>query len=127
MERRGQRVLLQVQDSGVGITDENQRHIFEGLFPTQEAELYSSKRPYDFNAGGKGLDLFRMRVYGQRFGFGLSMESRRCTHLPTDRALCSGKISSCPHCHGREDCSASGGSTFCVSFPASGEGPSRDI
>jgi signal transduction histidine kinase len=127
MERRGQRVLLQVQDSGVGITDENQRHVFEGLFPTQEAELYSSKRPYDFNAGGKGLDLFRMRVYGQRFGFGLSMESRRCAHLPTDRALCSGKISLCPHCQGPEDCSASGGSTFCVSFPVSGEGPSRDI
>ncbi len=127
MERRGQEVLLQVQDSGVGITDENQRHIFEGFFPTQEAELYSSKRPYDFNAGGKGLDLFRMRVYGQRFGFGLSMESRRCTHLPTDRDLCKGKISLCMHCQGPEDCSASGGSTFCVSFPVSREGPLGDI
>jgi len=119
-EQRGQQILLRVQDSGVGITDENQRHIFDGLFPTQEAELYSSKRPYDFNAGGKGLDLFRMKVYGWRFGFGLSMRSRRCAHLPTDRDLCSGRISLCPHCQGPEDCSASGESTFSVSFPVSG-------
>jgi len=121
IEQRDQQVLLQVQDSGVGITDENQRHIFEGLFPTQETELYSSRRPYDFNAGGKGLDLLRMKVYGQRFGFDLSVESQRCIHLPTDRALCSGRISACPYCQGHEGCSASGGSTFCVSFPVSGE------
>jgi len=120
MELRDQQVLVQIQDSGVGITDENQRHIFEGFFPTQETELYSSKRPYDFNAGGKGLDLFRMKVYGQRFGFDLWVESRRCIHLPTDRDLCSGKISVCPYCKGPEDCSASGGSTFCVSLPVSG-------
>jgi signal transduction histidine kinase len=119
-EKRGQQILLRVQDSGVGITDENQKYIFDGLFPTQEVELYSSKRPYDFNAGGKGLDLFRMKVYGWRFGFGLAMESRRCAHLPTDRDLCSGRISLCPHCQGPEDCSDSGGSTFSVSFPVSG-------
>lgn len=117
MERGEHEVLLQVQDSGVGITDENQRHIFEGLFPTQETELYSSKRPYDFNAGGKGLNLFRMRIYGQRFGFRLSVNSRRCIHLPTDRDLCWGKISACPHCQRAEDCLASGGSTFSVSLP----------
>ncbi len=127
MEQRGQEILLRVQDSGVGITDENQRHIFDGLFPTQEAELYSSKRPYDFNAGGKGLDLFRMKIYGQRFGFGLSLESRRCTHLPRDRDLCSGKISLCPHCQGPKDCSASGGSTFSVTFPVSGKRLSDEI
>ncbi|MCK5552067.1 MAG: GAF domain-containing protein, partial [Deltaproteobacteria bacterium] len=117
MERGEQEVLLQVQDSGIGISDENQRHIFEGFFPTQETDLYSSKSPYDFDAGGKGLDLFRMKVYGQRFGFGLSVTSRRCIHLPTDRDLCWGKISACPHCRRAEDCSSSGGSTFCVSFP----------
>jgi signal transduction histidine kinase len=43
-EKRGQQILLRVQDSGVGITDENQKYIFDGLFPTQEAEIYSSKR-----------------------------------------------------------------------------------
>ena len=126
LEQRAQQVLLRVRDWGVGITDENQRHIFEGFFPTQETELYSSKSPYDFNAGGKGLDLFRMKVYGQRFGFDLSVESQRCTHLPTDGDLCSGRISTCRHCQGPEDCSASGGSIFCVSFPVSGgEGPEK--
>lgn len=126
LEKRGERVLLKVQDFGIGITEENQRHIFNGLFPTQETELYASKRPYDFNAGGKGLDLLRMRVYGQRFGFDLSVESRRCIYLPTDRDLCPGKISLCPHCRAPEDCQTSGGSTFNVSFPLTG-GKSSEI
>jgi signal transduction histidine kinase len=127
MEQREHRVLLQVEDSGVGITDENQKHIFEGFFPTQETELYSSKRPYDFYAGGKGLSLFRMKVYGQGFGFDLSVESRRCIHLPTDRDVCSGRISACPYCQRPEDCLSSGGSTFCVSFPVSEEKRSAKI
>ncbi|MDI7261898.1 MAG: histidine kinase, partial [Thermodesulfobacteriota bacterium] len=108
------------------ITEENQKFIFDGLFHTQETDLYSSKRPYDFNAGGKGLDLLRIKVYGKRFGFDLSVGSRRCLYLPTDRDLCPGTISACPHCRGVEDCSASGGSTFCVSFPLSGgNGPEK--
>jgi GAF domain-containing protein len=110
-------VLLKIQDFGIGITAENQRSIFDGLFYTQETDLYTSKRPYDFYAGGKGLDLHRMKIYGQRFGFDLSMESRRCAYLPTDRDLCPGRISACPHCRGVEDCLSSGGSTFCLSFP----------
>jgi len=118
LERKGGRQLLKVQDYGIGITEENQRHVFEGLFHTQETDLYSSKRPYEFNAGGKGLDLLRMKVYGQRFGFDLSVESQRCIYLPTDRDLCPGKISACPHCGRTKDCLSSGGSTFSVSFPA---------
>jgi signal transduction histidine kinase len=120
-EKAGARVLLKVQDFGIGITGESQKYIFDGLFTTQETELYSSRRPYDFNAGGKGLELLRMKVYGQRFGFDLSAESRRCIHLPTDRDSCPGRISFCHHCRKIEDCLFSGGSTFCVSFPASVE------
>jgi signal transduction histidine kinase len=116
LEQKDERQLLKVQDYGIGITVENQRHVFEGLFHTQETDLYSSKRPYEFNAGGKGLDLLRMKVYGQRFGFDLSVESQRCIYLPTDRDLCPGKISVCPHCRRPEDCFCSGGSTFSVSF-----------
>jgi hypothetical protein len=37
--------------------------IFGGFFHTQETELYSSKRPYEFNAGGSGSDLLRTRVF----------------------------------------------------------------
>ena len=120
LEQKDQRFLLKVQDFGIGITEENQKSIFDGLFHTQETELYTSKRPYDFNAGGKGLDLLRMKVYGQRFGFDLSLESRRCTHVPTDRDLCPGRISVCHNCERPEDCFTSGGSTFCISFPIEG-------
>jgi signal transduction histidine kinase len=117
LDRKNGKVLLKVQDFGIGITEENQRFIFDGLFHTQETDLYESKRPYDFYAGGKGLDLHRMKTYGQRFGFDLSVESRRCLHLPTDRDLCPGKISGCLHCTKIEDCLSSGGSTFTVVFP----------
>ena len=117
VEPKGPKVLLKVQDFGIGITPENQRYIFDGLFPTQETDLYSSKRPYDFNAGGKGLDLLQMKVYGQRYGLELSMESWRCIHIPTDQDICPGRIPACPHCQTQEDCLKSGGSIFTVSFP----------
>jgi len=113
-----QNILLEVQDEGVGITDENQRYIFDGLFTTRETDLYSSRKPYEFGAGGKGLDLHRMKAYGQRFGFDLSVKSRRCVHLPTDRDICPGRISQCSHCQNVEDCLNSGGSTFSLTFPA---------
>jgi signal transduction histidine kinase len=121
LERKDGTPLLKVQDFGVGITEENQRYLFDGLFHTQETDLYTSKKPYDFNAGGKGLDLLRMKVYGQRFGFDLSVESRRCIYLPSDRDLCPGRISKCLHCRKLEDCFTSGGSTFFVSFSVAGE------
>jgi signal transduction histidine kinase len=116
------RVVLKVQDFGVGITGEDQKYIFDGLFTTRETDLYTSKMPYEFNAGGKGLDLLQMRVYGQRFGFDLTVESRRCIYLPTNRDLCPGRISLCAHCRKVEDCLASGGSAFSAAFPAAGEG-----
>ncbi len=116
-----ERLLLKVQDSGIGITEDNQKQIFDGLFHTQDSELYISKKPYDFGAGGKGLDLFLMKVYGQRFGFGLSLESQRCIYMPKDRDICPGKISACSHCRGPRDCEASGGTTFSLSFQISEE------
>ncbi len=121
LEQKDGRLFLKVQDFGIGITEENQRYLFDGLFHTQETELYTSKRPYDFNAGGKGLDLLRMKVYGQRFGFDVSAESRRCIYLPSDRDLCPGRISECFHCQTPEDCFTSGGSTFLISFRMIGE------
>lgn len=119
-EQKDDRILLKVRDFGIGITEENQKSIFDGLFHTQETDLYTSRKPYDFNAGGKGLDLLKMKVYGRGFGFDLSVESRRCVHLPTDRNVCPGRISACPHCQRPEDCLSYGESTFCVSFPARG-------
>jgi hypothetical protein len=102
--------------------EENKGYVFDGLFPIQEVEQYSSKRPYDFNAGGKGLELMLMKTYGERFGFHLGMESWRCVHMPSGSDQCPGRISECPHCRVTEDCLASGGSAFWVSLPASPEG-----
>jgi signal transduction histidine kinase len=118
LEQIGQWIQLKVMDFGVGITKENQRHLFNGLFHTIDTELYTSQKPYDFGAGGKGLDLLRIKTYGRRFGFDVSAGSQRCTYLPTERDLCPGKISECPHCRVRQDCLNSGGSTFCLTFTA---------
>ena len=118
---RDERLLLNVKDSGIGITEDNQKRIFDGLFHTLDTELYISKKPYDFGAGGKGLDLFLMKIYGQRFGFNLSVESRRCIYIPKDVDICPGKISACSHCREPGDCEASGGTTFSLSFRISEE------
>ena len=117
LERKNQWIQIKVMDFGSGITKENQRRLFDGLFHTLDTELYSSKKPYDFGAGGKGLDLLRLKAYGQRLGFDVSVGSQRCSYLPTDHDLCPGRISTCPHCKKPEDCLSSGGSTFCISFP----------
>lgn len=121
LEQKVQWLQLKVMDFGIGITKENQRRLFEGLFHTLDTELYTSGKPYDFGAGGKGLDLLRIKTYGQRFGFDISVASQRCLHIPTDRDLCPGKIAECPHCKVREDCLNSGGSTFCLTFVAIGK------
>jgi PAS domain S-box-containing protein len=120
LEQKAQWIQLKFRDFGIGITKENQRRLFDGLFHTIDSELYSSKKPYDFGAGGKGLDLLRMKVYSKQFGFDTSAASQRCLYLPTERDLCPGRISECPHCGVREDCFNSGGSTFCLTFPFTG-------
>jgi len=118
VEEKENRVWIHVTDTGVGIADEAQPYVFDGLFHAEETELYSSKNPYDFGAGGKGLELFRMKLYARRFGFEISMKSKRCCYIPTEQGLCPGDISLCSHCKAVSDCADSGGSTFSVSFPA---------
>ncbi|MBN1105047.1 MAG: PAS domain S-box protein, partial [Deltaproteobacteria bacterium] len=54
VQAKGEGTQLVVKDCGIGITEDNQHRIFEGFFTTQETMSYSSKRPFDFNAGGKG-------------------------------------------------------------------------
>jgi signal transduction histidine kinase len=116
VEQKHGKIILHIMDYGVGITEENQAYIFDGLFHTKDTVLYASKKPYDFGAGGKGLDLLRMKVYGQRFGFDLSVTSKRCVHIPTDQDQCPGDISQCPHVENAKECAASGGTTFTVAF-----------
>ncbi len=120
LEQKAQWIQLKFIDFGVGITKENQRRLFDGLFHTLDTEFYGSKKPYDFGAGGKGLDLLQMKVYSQRFGFDISAASQRCLYLPTDKDLCLGRISKCPRCRVRKDCFNSGGSTFSLTFAVAG-------
>ena len=99
------------------LQEEQLRYLFDGLFDTRETDLYTSKKPYDFGAGGKGFDLLRMKMYGKRFGFDISVESRRCAFIPGDRDLCPGSIAECEFVSDQAGCVASGGTTFTVSFP----------
>jgi signal transduction histidine kinase len=123
VEQKGDRIWLHVTDYGIGIREENQQYLFDGLFHAKETDLYSSRRPYDFGAGGKGLELLRMKVYGQRFGFDITMKSKRCIYLPTDEDVCPGDITQCPHIAQPEGCNDSGGTTFSISFPTEKQAP----
>jgi signal transduction histidine kinase len=134
VEEKGEEMLLHVTDTGVGIAEEDQQYIFDGLFHAKDTELYASKQPYDFDAGGKGLDLLRMKVYAERFGFGLSVKSTRCPYLQDVARVCPGDVSRCVFCKTPGDCDCSGGTTFTVSFmmdrcslrsPQAEENPSR--
>jgi PAS domain S-box-containing protein len=117
LEQKDDRMWIHVTDSGIGITDENQKFILDGLFHTKETDLYTSKKPYAFGAGGKGFELLRIKTYAHRFGFDITFKSRRCEYIPTDLDLCPGDISLCNKCEMTEDCTLSGGTTFSLSFP----------
>jgi PAS domain S-box-containing protein len=107
-----------VQDFGVGISEENQRLIFENYFTAYETSQYASRKPYDFNAGGKGFDLIRIRIFSERYHFKLKMTSKRCPHLVDDSDSGPGSISACEHCKKDADCLISG-TTMRVLFPSS--------
>jgi PAS domain S-box-containing protein len=112
-------VLFSVHDFGVGIENDAQKRIFEGFFTTQETLLYSTKTPFAFNAGGKGADLLRMKIFSDRHGFVLKMESQRCRFLlENEGSVCPGDIGKCRFCKSIDDCLGSGYSVFTVFFPA---------
>jgi PAS domain S-box-containing protein len=117
VQPKGEGALLLVHDFGVGIREEAQKRIFEGFFHTQDTMAYSSKRPFDFNAGGKGADLLRMKIFSERYHFQIDMASVRCTHLKNETDVCPGRISQCPLCSGTENCHQSGGTVFSLYFP----------
>lgn len=107
-------------DYGVGITPQNQEMIFGGFFHTQDTGFYTSKTPYEFNAGGSGSDLLRTKVFSERYGFYVDFDSTRCRFLPGDMDMCPGRISACEFISEKSECLASGGSTFSVRFPVNG-------
>ncbi len=107
---------LEIRDTGVGISEENQRLIFENYFTTYDTMQYSSRQPYDFGAGGKGFDLLRMRIFSERYHFQLNLSSQRCSSLPQNSDICSGKIEDCARSRQPQDCRESGGTTVTVEF-----------
>jgi signal transduction histidine kinase len=116
--KKGEGTVLEVTDFGVGITEENQIRIFEGFFSTQDPMNYSSRRPFDFNAGGKGADLLRMKIFSERYHFMIDLKSTRCAFIPKDSDTCPGKISICPHCKKKGGgCHQSPATTFSLYFP----------
>jgi hypothetical protein len=111
--------VFSVHDFGVGIVEEHRKHIFEGFFPTRETIQYSSKNHFDFNAGGKGADLLRLKIFSERFNFHLDVSSVRCGYIPLAADICPGKISQCQFCKTVEDCHLSGETTFTAIFQSS--------
>jgi len=69
-------VRLDIRDTGVGIDSELQKHLFHGFIHAGATDRYSSGRPYDFGAGGQGLDLQRLKLFSERYGFKLSFASK---------------------------------------------------
>jgi PAS domain S-box-containing protein len=111
-------ILFSVHDFGIGIIKDHQKQIFEGFFNTQETLLYSTKTPFAFNAGGKGADLLRTKIFSDRLGYTLKMESHYCDFLLENReTICPGDVEKCEFCHSEQDCLTSGGSVFTIFFP----------
>ena len=109
---------LVVKDNGVGISAENQRLIFENYFAARETMQYSTRKPYDFRAGGRGFDLLRMKIFSERYNFKLQLFSNPCQVDKQDGDPCPGKIEACEYIETDEDCHRSGGTTVTVQFLA---------
>ncbi len=105
-----------VKDYGVGILEEHQTRIFEGFFSTQGTAVYSSKQPFEFNAGGRGADLLRMKIFAEQYNFSIHATSKRCEFIPEKNDICPGNIGQCSFCESEKDCYQSGGSVFTVDF-----------
>lgn len=111
------KALLEIRDTGVGITEESRKQIFGGFYHARDTNYYSTKRPFDFGAGGKGLDLLRLRIFAGIYGFQIEVESDRCGFIPEESDLCPGDTEKCRHIRTREECAASGGTVFRLFFP----------
>lgn len=118
---RHPQLSVEVSDKGVGIPLSDQAFIFDAFYNTQSTEDYASKSPFHFNAGGKGLELFRLKVLSESGLFDVYFNSRRCHYIPLSTDICPGRISVCPHVSTVEECAKSGGSVFGIRFSGTGK------
>jgi two-component system phosphate regulon sensor histidine kinase PhoR len=112
----GEAVRLEVQDFGIGISLAELPFIFDGFHHTQDTDDYSTKTPYEFGAGGKGLELLRLKAVSEQGFLDINIDSVRCRYLPTALDHCPGCISLCPHVSSLEECKNSGGTTASILF-----------
>ena len=108
--------LLIVEDFGVGIKEENMKLLFENYFTAYDTDSYSTRRPYDFGAGGRGFDLLRMKLFSEQYNFHMDISSTRCHHI-NENFPCPGDIDKCDKCRSINDCAKSGGTVVSVFFP----------
>jgi signal transduction histidine kinase len=107
---------LIIKDYGIGFTQEKLYLIFENYFSPPESIDYSTKKPFDFNAGGRGFDLLRIKIFSERYHFTIRIDSHRCPVIPKDTDVCPGDIRLCPACNTRDDCFNSGGTSVHIRF-----------
>jgi PAS domain S-box-containing protein len=107
---------LEVKDSGIGISDENLQMIFENYFTSYDTMQYSSRKPYDFKAGGKGFDLLRMKIFSERYKFRIQMDSKPCNLIDREGRSCPGNLADCTPHRGTQGCQNTGGTTVTVQF-----------
>lgn len=114
-------VKLIVRDWGTGISPENQRLIFENYFTAADAMQYSTRRPYDFKAGGRGFDLLRIKIFSERYHFQIHLRSTPCDPDSEGVDRCRGAVRRCPENRAAEDCRETGGTVVTVIFPPAEE------
>ncbi len=107
---------FEVKDSGIGISEENLRLIFENYFTSYDTMQYSTRQPYDFKAGGKGFDLLRMKIFSERYNFRIKMTSRPCHLIDAKGLECPGNAADCLPDANAKDCRNTGGTTVTVQF-----------
>jgi two-component system phosphate regulon sensor histidine kinase PhoR len=107
-------VILRASAQGVGIPEADRAFVFEAFHHTQDTDRYSTKNPYDFNAGGKGLELMQLKILADEGCFDIWFETQRCQHLVAGEGNCPQRISSCEHVTDKQGRAQSGGTTFYV-------------
>jgi hypothetical protein len=90
--------------------------ILETISTAGDPMKYASRKPYQFNAGGRGFDLFRMRVFAERYNFKIRLDSRRCRYILKDTDECPGNIDECQPCQNSEEYQNDRGTTVTVQF-----------
>ncbi len=116
VQTRNHHPVLVIKDHGIGFTTEKLRLIFENYFTPPDSTEYTTKQPFEFNAGGRGFDLLRIKLFSERFQFTLAIDSTRCSFIPADTDTCPGDIRRCAFCKTPDDCLNSGATTVTLTF-----------